>query len=197
MILGSHVILSAYGFWLPNDPRGSWSKFVGSWELSRLGRATKVNSRESVAARAHDRRHRLSAKGALQRPPVRFDGRQARAIGRGFAALAARSRLTLWACAILPEHVHLVLAPHGYDVAQAANLLKGQATRQLRAENLHPTAMAAGPGQRPPSVWARGLWKVYLFRPEDVRRAIRYVEANPMREGLPLQRWSFVTRYEG
>ena len=197
MILGSHVILSAYGFWLPNDPRGSWSQFVGSWELSRFGRATKIDSRESVAARPHDKRHRLAAKGALQRPPVRFDGRQARAIGRGFAALAARSRLTIWACAILPEHVHLVLASHGYDAAQAANLLKGQATRQLRAENLHPVAMEAGPGQRPPSVWARGLWKVYLFRPEDVCRAIRYVEGNPMREGLPPQRWPFATRYEG
>src|SRR4051812_39201122 len=32
MIVGYHVIFSAYGFWLPNDPRGSWSDFVGSWE---------------------------------------------------------------------------------------------------------------------------------------------------------------------
>jgi hypothetical protein len=28
MILGYHVIFGAYGFWLPNDPRGSWSDFV-------------------------------------------------------------------------------------------------------------------------------------------------------------------------
>src|SRR4051812_43899841 len=33
MIVGYHVIFSTYGFWLPNDPRGSWSDFVGSWEL--------------------------------------------------------------------------------------------------------------------------------------------------------------------
>ena len=31
MILGFHVVFGAYGFWLPNDPRGSWSDFVGSW----------------------------------------------------------------------------------------------------------------------------------------------------------------------
>jgi len=30
MVLGTHLILTAYGFWLPNDPRGSWSDFVGS-----------------------------------------------------------------------------------------------------------------------------------------------------------------------
>lgn len=33
MALGSHIILSAYGFWLPNDPRGPWSDFVGAYEL--------------------------------------------------------------------------------------------------------------------------------------------------------------------
>jgi hypothetical protein len=36
MILGSHVIFGAYGFWLPNDPRGSWSEFVGAWDFVSL-----------------------------------------------------------------------------------------------------------------------------------------------------------------
>jgi len=30
LICGFHSILSAYGFWLPNEPRGSWSDFVGA-----------------------------------------------------------------------------------------------------------------------------------------------------------------------
>ena len=42
MVIAYHVIYSMYGFWLPNDPRGSWSDFVGSWELFRYGPATKV-----------------------------------------------------------------------------------------------------------------------------------------------------------
>src|SRR5882757_6425768 len=54
MIIGYHVIFSTYGFWLPNDPRGSWSEFVGSWELFRHGRATKVAVTRSVAHRRHD-----------------------------------------------------------------------------------------------------------------------------------------------
>jgi hypothetical protein len=33
MVLASHVIITAYGFWLPNEERGSWSDFVRSWEL--------------------------------------------------------------------------------------------------------------------------------------------------------------------
>jgi hypothetical protein len=37
MVLGSHVIFGTYGFWLPNDPRESWSDFVGSWKLAHFG----------------------------------------------------------------------------------------------------------------------------------------------------------------
>lgn len=55
MIVGYHVIWGTYGFWLPNDPRGSWSGFVGSWELFRYGPATKTVERRSLAYRAHDR----------------------------------------------------------------------------------------------------------------------------------------------
>ena len=39
MLHGFHVIFSTYGFWLPNDPRGSWSDWVRRWELVRFGKA--------------------------------------------------------------------------------------------------------------------------------------------------------------
>src|SRR2546423_10304608 len=100
MVVGYHVIFSAYGFWLPNDPRGSWSDFVGSWELFRYGPATKTTSRRSVAHKPHDRALRLAAKQALKYPPVNFNGVQARAAAIGFAAFAAKSKLNIWACAI-------------------------------------------------------------------------------------------------
>src|SRR5882762_9944788 len=106
MILGYHVVFGAYGFWLPNDPRGSWSEFVGSWELFRYGPATKTNERGSLARRTHDRAKRIEAKGALKYPPVQFSGVQARAVARGFARYVGLSNLPVWACAILPDHVH-------------------------------------------------------------------------------------------
>src|SRR5947209_9189353 len=99
MILGYHVIFSAYGFWLPNDPRGSWSDFVGSWELFRYGRATKTDARYSVAHVEHDQSLRQAAKRALKYPPVQFTGIQARAVGRGIAEYARKSKLVIWACA--------------------------------------------------------------------------------------------------
>jgi len=197
MILGYHVVLSAYGFWLPNDPRGSWSRFVGSARLLPHGRATKVETHASVAGRPHDGRARLAAKSALLRPPVRFTGLQARAVARGFAALVREAGPTVWACAILPEHTHLVLAAHRYAVDQVANLLKGAATRWLLQEGRHPFHDRPLRAGRVPSPWARGVWKVFLHTPDDVRRAIRYVQDNPAREGLAPQRWSFVRPYDG
>jgi hypothetical protein len=54
MVLASHCIFTAYGFWLPNDPHGSWSEFVRSRELLRFGKATKIQDARSVACREHD-----------------------------------------------------------------------------------------------------------------------------------------------
>lgn len=62
MIIGYHVIFGMYGFWLPNDPRGSWSDFVGSWELYRYGPATKTTERRSLAYQPHEHEKRLAAK---------------------------------------------------------------------------------------------------------------------------------------
>ena len=194
MIIGAHVILSAYGFWLPNDPRGSWSDFVGSWNLLRFGRATKTDVRRSVASVPHDRRSRLAAKKHLAYPPVRFNGVQARAVGRGFSDFVRRSGVIIRACSILPDHVHCVVAKHRYGFEQVAALMKGAATRQLMREGIHPFARTPAQSREMPSVWARRQWVVFLCGPEDMQRAIVYVENNPAREGLPLQRWSFVKK---
>ena len=197
MVHGYHLIMGAYGFWLPNDPRGSWSEFVGSYELARYGRATKTNVRYSVAAAPHDRSLRQAAKKSLKYPAVLFNGVQARAVGRGFGAYRERSQLTILACAILPDHVHLVVARHRLDIEQIANFLKGEATRQLVSEQIHPMAKMPTRSGRPPKAFARGQWSVYLDSDEDIRRAIRYVERNPIKEDLPAQHWRFITPYTG
>jgi REP element-mobilizing transposase RayT len=193
MILGSHVIFSAYGFWLPNDPRGSWSDFVGGWDLFRLGHATKVEARASVAHAPHDRTARLAAKEALKYPPVSFTGLQAREIAMGFGDVVRRAGLTIWACSILPEHVHLVIARHSCKVERIVNGLKGAATKALLVADLHPFAGFKNKNGKVPKCWARGQWKVFLDAEEDVRHAIKYVEENPVKESKPRQRWSFVT----
>jgi len=191
MIVGYHVIFSTYGFWLPNDPRGSWSDFVGSWELFRYGPATKTTERRSLAYREHNRALRETAKSALKYPPVQFTGIQARAVARGFAGYVARTSLPVWACAIMPDHVHLVVGRPPIPVERLVNHLKGDATRELEREGLHPLARWKPERGRVPKCCVRGQWKVYLD-PPDIPRAIRYVEDNPLKEGKKKQAWSFV-----
>lgn len=194
-MIGVHIVVGAYGFWLPNDPRGSWSDFVGSWELFRHGSATTVATNRSVAGSRHDAAARVAAKQALRRPAVRFNGLQARAIGRGFAACAEKSDLRIWACAILPDHWHLVIAAHRLAPNRLAVQLKGAATRRLVAEGIHPCGVTAE-GRRVAKCFARGEWCGFLDTAEEVRRAIRYVEENPTKEGLRRQGWHFVTKFE-
>lgn len=192
-VLAYHVIFSAYGFWLPNDPRGSWSEFIGSWELFRFGPATKTTERCSLARRPHDRGLRLAAKQALKRPAVRFTGVQARAVGTGFGEYVCRSGLRVWACSILPEHVHMVVGRSRLTIEQVVIQLKGAATRQLVAEGIHPFGHLAESDGQPPKCWSRGEWSVFLDAPHDIRRSIRYVEDNPPKEGKRRQTWPFVT----
>lgn len=103
MVYGYHIILSAYGFWLPNDPRGSWSDVVRAWEIARFGEATKVDHSRSVARLPHDRSLRLAAKRALKYPAVAFTGKQALAVGAGFAKYVERSGVTVWPVPFCPS----------------------------------------------------------------------------------------------
>ena len=189
------TIVGAYGFWLPNDPRGSWSDFVGKWELVRFGKATR--GLERLVLTEEQERDRQAAKRLLQYPAVQFSGVQARAIGQGFANACRKSGFTIWACAILPEHTHLVIARHDFKVEYIANLLKGEATKQLRKEGCDPMAIHAKPEERPPSPWSDRRWKVFLDSEEAIEKAIHYVEENPEKEGKPRQKWSFVTPFAG
>lgn len=193
MIVGYHIVFGMYGFWLPNDPRGSWSDFVGSWELFRFGRATKVSHRRSVAYEPHDARLRLAAKGALKYPPVVLTGVQARAVARGFSDYVLRSDSQVWACAILPDHVHLVVGRLHIPVGRWVIQMKGYAHHQLEEEGLHPQSAYRTASGRAPKCFARGHWTAYL-EPGDVWGAIEYVENNPVKEGKRRQTWGFVTR---
>jgi len=196
MVLAYHVIVAAYGFWLPNDQRGSWSDFVRRWELLRFGPATKTQSRRSVAGEPFDWAKRAAARAALMYPPVTFTGLQALAIAAGFADGVRRSGYQILACAILPDHVHLVIGRHSYLVEQVVNRLKGSATRELMKRNLHPLNGHLTRFGDIPSPWAQLHWKVYLDSSDDILRAIEYVNENPLKENKKRQNWKFVMPFE-
>ncbi len=195
-VLAYHVIFGAYGFWLPNDPRGSWSDFVAAWELFRTGGpATKITTRRSVAGVRHEVQARLDVTEALKYPPVVFDGYQALSIARGFQRMAEKSGYGVYACAILSEHVHMVLRRHTYKVEQMVRLLKAEASIKLMEDGRHPFADRPLKDRSLPSPWAHDCWKVFLDSDEAIDHAVCYTDGNPEKEGKRRQRWPFVIPY--
>jgi hypothetical protein len=195
MVIAYHIIFGAYGFWLPNDPRGSWSTEVWANHLQPFGDATKVNTRQSLAAHPHDQSLRLGAKQHLQYPAVQFTPRQTRVIGDAFHQAAADLGLDVYACSIMPDHVHLVTGRYRNNVEYVAGFLKRAATRRLNEQEVHPLQGCRQANGRTPSPWVVGGWFVYLNSPPEVRSRIQYVEGNPAKAGLPPQSWPFVRPY--
>ena len=109
--------------------------------------------------------------------------------------MVRKSGYVIHACSVMPKHLHLVILAHSYRVEQVVNLMKGAASRMLTKQNLHPLAQYKDRRGRTPSPWQEECGHEFLFTPGDMRRAIDYVEKNPMKEGLPPQHWSFVTPY--
>jgi len=192
-MLAFHAIISAYGFWLPNDPRGSWSDFVGSWELFRYGGdATKRSTKHSLARRPHNTRQRQATKSYLKHPAVSFTGQQAKSIAAGFRTVADETGYRILALAMLPEHTHLVIGHSSRDPSHVIGHLKRGATDHLIDDGLHPCFV----NQRiTHSCWAKQAWKVFIDTEDQLGRAIKYVQDNPVKEGKPRQHWSFIDRY--
>jgi REP element-mobilizing transposase RayT len=142
-------------------------------------------------------RARIAAKKKLKFPEVKLSSGQINAVACGFQNAIAKSGLTIWACSILPQHVHLVIARHHFAVEQIVNLMKGEATKQLRREGLHPMESFTSPDNRLPSPWADRKWKVYLDSEESIDNAIDYVRRNPLEDGQPEQDWEFVQPFTG
>jgi REP element-mobilizing transposase RayT len=177
MIIAYHAIFTTYGTWLPNDPRGSYSKAIYNEELAELG-VIHYGRQNPQPARSLMRRFRVAVMPRLSRHPYYFDGATRRIVADAFARVVARLRLSVPACAIMNDHVHVVVWRSKYTIEYLVNQLKGAATNALRLT------------QTP---WTRGRWKVFIDDEPSLRAAVRYVDANPQAAGLSPQTWDFVT----
>ena len=196
-VIGFHIICCTYGFWLPNDERGSGSDFVRSEALTKCGPANPVTHRRSVARKPYDFELRRMAQQSLKYPAVVFTPRQIAAVSRGVAGeLANFNAAPIYAFASLRDHFHALAGPCRYDIRRFAGRLKGAATRQLREEEIDPMQKFADANGAVPSPWSVKPWVVYEFSHQDMVRAIKYVNDNVLRARLPPQNHPFVVPYQ-
>ncbi|MEO7804793.1 MAG: transposase [Actinomycetota bacterium] len=85
----------------------------------------------------------------------------------------ARLRVDVFAYALMPDHLHVVIGPSIWPLGFIVQGIKLATTYWLKAHGL-----ASGP------VWARGYWDRALRNEAALRRAIEYVHANPIKQGL-------------
>jgi REP element-mobilizing transposase RayT len=121
-------------------------------------------------------------------PVIRFDDLQIQEIGRAFAAVVQEHRYTCYACAIMPDHVHLVIRKHRHVGEQMIEHFQ-------RTSRIADCFVGNFPSAHP--IWTKGGWDRFLDSAMAVRSRIRYVEGNPEKEGLPRQLWPFVVAYDG
>ncbi|MCD4728114.1 MAG: hypothetical protein K8R46_10660, partial [Pirellulales bacterium] len=72
IVIAYHLIWTAYGYWLPNDPRGSMSKNIACDVIAELGALHYGRKRVQPSSR-EVREFHDSACGALKHRLLRFD----------------------------------------------------------------------------------------------------------------------------
>jgi len=88
----------------------------------------------------------------------------------------------------MPDHVHLLIRKHRHTYEKMIESLQRRARLRL-------CELSRRPADHP--VWATGGWSVFLDRPDDIRRTVRYIDDNPLKLNRSRQRWPFVTPYDG
>jgi REP element-mobilizing transposase RayT len=196
MVHGYHLIWSTYGFRLPNDPRGSKSKKVYAELLKSFGGARQEVAK--VAVTPNDLHlWRTQTELRLKYPPVTLQPKQIEFVSEAIGRFVERSRMTVWACSLLEQHIHMVIGRHRYSIETACNLMKGAASRRLNEMELHPMICFSNNKGKLPSMWTEGQWIHFLDDEDAIDDAMRYVEDNPVKEGKEKQSWWFVERFQG
>jgi REP element-mobilizing transposase RayT len=188
LVIGYHLIWTAYGWWLPNDPRGSGSKRIQKDVIAELGELHFGRKRIQPTGREVREFYEKAAK-VLSHPLLTLDEGARTVVVEAFGEVIEKERYTCYACAVMPDHVHILIRKHKHHAEEMTERLKEASRARLIAT-----------GHRPPDhpTWTAGNgWSVFQEHPDDIRRTIPYIEDNPLPLKLPRQVWPFVTRYDG
>jgi REP element-mobilizing transposase RayT len=177
MIIAYHIIFTTYGTWLPNDPRGSFSEQIYNQKLAviapiKYGKQKNIPDKKDLNKFWSDSSKRLDCK------PYFIDEKSRQIIADSFADTINGLKLKVPACAIMKDHIHIIILRTEYKTGYIVNQLKSTVTKNL---NLKKTP------------WTEGYWKVFIDKPEILQSAIRYVNSNPVSGGMARQNWKFVS----
>ncbi len=187
IVIAYHLIWTIYGWWLPNDPRGSGSHLIRNDTLADLGALHQGRKRVQPAG-VVIREFYADAAERLSCPLLTLNPAAIDLVAATFAQVIAAERYTCYACAIMPDHVHILIRKHKHQAEDMIANLRLATRIRLHNEGMIPM-------EHP--VWGGPGWKVFLDHPDEIRRTIGYVDDNPKKSHLPAQLWPFVIPYDG
>jgi REP element-mobilizing transposase RayT len=186
VVIGYHLIITAYGWWLPNDPRGSTSQYISSDVIAELGEL-HVGRKKIQPASYEIRQFYKRAQQVLKHELLTFNEEARNCVGDGLGQCIAHNGYTCYAFSIMQDHAHALIRKHKHKAEEMSENIQRSSADLLKARGLrrldHP-------------VWSTGGWKVFLDTPDDIRRTIPYIENNPIKHRLPSQHWPFVAPYD-
>jgi REP element-mobilizing transposase RayT len=187
MVVAYHLVWTGYGWWLPNDPRGSTSHTIRSDVIAELGELHHGRKKVQPVSRVI-REFYKKARETLTFPLITFDDAQVAVIAGSFARVIRQTPYTCYACAIMPDHIHVLIRKHRDKAEEMIAHLQDASKQSLRKEGV---VSATHP------VWGGPGWKVFLNSASDVYRTIEYIRRNPIPLRKPVQEWDFVQPYDG
>ncbi len=145
-VIGHHLIWTLYGHWLANDPRGSGSEILQEEKFAVLGPVHQGRKPEHLQpSRTELRRFHQRAKPLLAHEKFWLDAVKRQALGEAFSEVIKEANYTVWACAILSNHVHLVIRRHRDDALTMWHRFADATRLRLREFNGITTDHPFGP----------------------------------------------------
>src|SRR5262245_3296108 len=105
MVAGCHLIWTAYGCWLPNDPRGSSSHELREDKLTPLGELHHGRKKQQPPSDVI-RSFYHEADDLLEHPRLLLTDEDIVLVAASFQQTIEDRRYTCYGRAIMPDHVH-------------------------------------------------------------------------------------------
>src|SRR5260370_35272341 len=105
IVIAYHLVWTAYGWWLPNDPRGSGSREVRRDVIAELGEVHYGRKKIQSAGRIVGQFYK-KATDPLKHPLPPLEGTPRTETANAFEEAIQTARLTCYALALMPHHSH-------------------------------------------------------------------------------------------
>jgi hypothetical protein len=146
MVAGYHLMWTAYSCWLPNDPRGSSSAALRSERIASLGDSHP--GRKTIQPSGKEIRDFYQlADDILSHPRRIFSGEEALVIANSLANTVKDRAYTCHACAIMPDHVHMLIRRHRDNAESMIEFFQEESKKALIQAGLRAVNHPVGVGR--------------------------------------------------